>query len=181
MMDSGGWPSCFRTATLAGDIRIVGRAAPGRNERGDIQNMENRSAAQLEEEPEEEEAGHLPARLQLAPVGEWAGSGGSWRGEGRGWLFLPSALRPLIAPQDNNTIALICAAHHSRSGQVSLPTTWPAMSSGLKGQSNSEFKLQPFAPLISDGRRFTGPHKHKASAVPSVATGAGPIVQAGSQ
>lgn len=36
--------------------------------------MKNGSAAQLEEE-QEEKAGDLPARLQLAPVGEWECSG----------------------------------------------------------------------------------------------------------
>lgn len=125
--------------------------------------MKNRSAAQLEEE-QEEEAGHLPARLQLAPVGERESLGG---GKGCWWLSShqpTGALRPLITPQDNNAIALICVAQQSRSGQVSLPSTWPAMSNGLKGQSNSELKFHPFAPLISDKRQFTGPNKHRACA-----------------
>lgn len=59
MINSGGWPSCFRNITLAGDIQII-PAPASRNEHGDIQNMKNSSADQPKR--------FLPARLQLAPL-----------------------------------------------------------------------------------------------------------------
>lgn len=59
MINSGGWPSCFRNITLAGDIQII-PAPASRNEHSDIQNMKNSSADQPKR--------FLPARLQLAPL-----------------------------------------------------------------------------------------------------------------
>lgn len=106
MMHSGGRTSCFRSITLAGDIQIV-PALIGRNERADIQNMTNSSAAQPE------------IFLHL---------GYTWlHSVGCGLCRLPPLTWRIhlsfhhIALLNNNTITLPCVVHRDGCGQVASP------------------------------------------------------------
>lgn len=79
---------------------------------------------------------------------------------GRWWLSSlesAGALRPLITPQHNNTIALICVARHSRHGRESLPPTWEAM-------SKFKIQIQPIRPADFRQKTVHRP-QHRASAV----------------